>query len=113
MYYGNLIVGTLLDVKHLGRGTLTDVGTICKLCQREALVELLPHLNPLVNLEFNAYFLDTALGRGFTVAACAITFHPRIGISIGISKGGNVDNLRVLGVGCRMVVGISFGWHRS
>ena len=27
MYYGNFFVGKLLEAKHLGRGTFTDVGT--------------------------------------------------------------------------------------
>ena len=27
MYYGNFFVGKLLELKHLGRGTLTDMGT--------------------------------------------------------------------------------------
>ena len=27
MYYGNFFVGKLLELKHLGRGTFTDVGT--------------------------------------------------------------------------------------
>ncbi len=40
MYYGNLFVGKLLEFKHLGRGTMTDVGTTYKLCRRDALIEL-------------------------------------------------------------------------
>ena len=42
MYYGNFFVGKLLEAKHLGRGTITDVGTTYKLCRRDALLELLP-----------------------------------------------------------------------
>jgi hypothetical protein len=37
MYYGNLFVGKLLEAKHLGRSTITDVGTTYKLCRRSAL----------------------------------------------------------------------------
>src|SRR6266481_9940014 len=36
MYYGNLFVGKLLEAKHLGRSTITDVGTTYKLCRRAA-----------------------------------------------------------------------------
>lgn len=86
MYYGNLFVGKLLEAKHLGRGTITDVGTTYKLCRRSALVLLLPHLRPAVNLEFNAHFLDIAMAEGFTLVECPITFHERVGDS----KGGNL-----------------------
>lgn len=108
MYYGNLFVGKLLEAKHLGRGTITDVGTTYKLCRREAIVRLLPQLNPAVNLEFNAHFLDTALGRGLVLLECPITFHPRIGLS----KGGNVSNWRGLAVGSRMILGLLSDWKR-
>jgi len=54
MYYGNLFVGKLLEAKHLGASTLTDVGTTYKLCRREVLLKLLPKLDPRINLEFNA-----------------------------------------------------------
>lgn len=109
MYYGNLFVGKLLEAKHLGVSTLTDVGTTYKLCRRQALIELLPKLDPKINLEFNAYFLDSALANGYLVIECPITFHARVGVS----KGGNVDNLRALQVGLRMIVGILVGWRRS
>ena len=107
MYYGNLFVGKLLEFKHLGRGTMTDVGTTYKLCRRDALVELLPHLNPSVNLEFNAHFLDTALAYEFVLLECPITFHPRVGLS----KGGNINNWRGFTVGTRMIAGLVFGWR--
>lgn len=106
MYYGNFFVGKLLEVKHLGRGTFTDVGTTYKLLRRSSLERLLPILNPAVNLEFNAHFLDTALASGERVVECPITFHPRVGVS----KGGNVNNLRALRVGVRMIWGLCFGW---
>ncbi|MBV9687285.1 MAG: glycosyltransferase family 2 protein, partial [Alphaproteobacteria bacterium] len=108
MYYGNFFVGKLLELKHLGRGTFTDVGTTYKLVRRDSLERLLPLLNPEVNLEFNAHFLDTALASGERVVECPITFHPRVGIS----KGGNVDNLRALRVGLRMVSGLCVGWPK-
>jgi hypothetical protein len=108
MYYGNVFVGKLLEAKHLGRGTITDVGTTYKLCRRKALVKLMPSLNPAVNLEFNAHFLDTALAKGHVLVECPITFHQRVGTS----KGGNTNNLRGLKVGLRMIWGIVFGWKR-
>lgn len=108
MYYGNLFVGKLLEAKHLGRGTITDVGTTYKLCRRAALEQLLPVLRPdRVNLEFNAYFMDTALTYGYAVVECPITFHERVGVS----KGGNTNNWRALQVGMRMIGGIVFGWR--
>jgi glycosyltransferase involved in cell wall biosynthesis len=107
MYYGNLFVGKLLEAKHLGRSTITDVGTTYKLCRKSALIQLLPRLLPTVNLEFNAHFLDRALENGLTVLECPITFHERVGLS----KGGNASDWRALIVGCRMMIGIIFGWR--
>lgn len=107
MYYGNLFVGKLLEAKHLGRSTITDVGTTYKLCRKSALTQLLPQLCPAVNLEFNAHFLDRALETELTVVECPITFHERVGLS----KGGNTSNLRALRVGGRMMIGIIFGWR--
>ena len=109
MYYGNFFVGKLLELKHLGRGTFTDVGTTYKLARRASLQRLMPRLNPEVNLEFNAHFLDMALAAGERVVECPITFHPRIGVS----KGGNVNNRRALKVGLRMLAGLCFGWPRK
>jgi hypothetical protein len=108
MYYGNVFVGKLLEAKHLGRSTITDVGTTYKLCRRNALQKIIPALNPAVNLEFNAHFLDIMLRDGFTLIECPITFHPRVGVS----KGGNINNLRGLKVGLRMMAGLVFGWER-
>ncbi len=107
MFYGNLFVGKLLEAKHLGRATLTDVGTTYKLCHADALRRLLPHVNPDVNLEFNPHFLDRALAIGLSVIECPVTFHPRWGDS----KGGNVNNSRALKVGLRMMIGIIFDWR--
>lgn len=108
MYYGNIFVGKLLEAKHLGRGTITDVGTTYKLCRRSALIELLPSLNPAVNLEFNAHFLDMTLRRGLVLLECPITFHARVGVS----KGGNVSNWRGFAVGTRMIFGLLSDWKR-
>jgi hypothetical protein len=109
MYYGNFFVGKLLELKHLGRGTFTDAGTTYKLLRRASLERLLPFLNPEINLEFNAHFLDMALATGERVVECPITFHPRVGVS----KGGNVNNLRALQVGLRMIWGLCRGWRRA
>lgn len=107
MYYGNFFVGKLLELKHLGRGTFTDVGTTYKLLRRDALARLMSVLNPAVNLEFNAHFLDTAVAHDARVVECPITFHPRVGIS----KGGNANNVRAMAVGLRMIRGLCFGWR--
>src|SRR5215469_670736 len=107
MYYGNLFVGKLLEAKHLGRATITDVGTTYKLCRKAALIQLLPRLFPAVHLEFNAHFIDAALGSGLSIVECPITFHERVGIS----KGGNASNLRAFKTGSRMIFGIIFGWR--
>lgn len=107
IYYGNLFVGKLLEAKHLGLSTITDVGTTYKLCRRTTLIGLLDKLNPTVNLEFNAYLLDMALSEGLVLLECPITFHPRIGLS----KGGNVNNWRGLQVGSRMILGLLSDWR--
>jgi len=109
MYYGNFFVGKLLEVKHLGRGTFTDVGTTYKVIRRASLERLLPHLNSAINLEFNAHLMDTALEQGILSVECPITFHARVGKS----KGGNVDDLRAIKVGLSMIRGILFGWQRA
>ena len=109
MYYGNFIVGKLLEAKHLGKGTFTDVGTTYKLCRNTALRSLLPFLNPAINLEFNAHFLDMALAGPLHIVECPITFHRRLGSS----KGGNTSNRRALAVGLRMIRGIVSGWPRT
>ena len=106
MYYGNFAVGKLLEAKYLGQGTFTDVGTTYKLCRNVVLRQLLPKLNSDINLEFNAHFLDTALRYRLSLVECPITFHKRLGIS----KGGNTDNRRALGVGLRMIRGILMSW---
>lgn len=108
MYYGNFFAGKLLELKHLGRGTFTDVGTTYKLCRNAALERLLPLLNPGVNLAFNAHFLDAALESGITIVECPVTFHNRIGVS----KGGNASNWQALKVGSLMITGIVVGWRK-
>jgi len=107
MFYGNFFAGKLLEAKHIGKGTLTDVGTTYKLCRNSVLRDLLPVLDRRINLEFNAHFLDQALSYGFSVVECPVTFHARVGAS----KGGNVGNLRALHVGLRMIFGIVFSWR--
>ena len=108
MYWGNFFVGKLLEAKHLGRGTITDVGTTYKLVRRDRLPALLARVNPAINLEFNAHFLDTAIGMGARLVEVPITFHPRVGVS----KGGNTDDWRGFTVGLKMIGGITFGWRR-
>jgi glycosyltransferase involved in cell wall biosynthesis len=109
MYYGNFFAGKLLEIKHLGRGTFTDVGTTYKILRRPALERLIPHLNPAINLEFNCHFLDTALQVGLISVECPVTFHARVGRS----KGGNVNNMRAMKVGLRMIAGLAFGWRKA
>jgi glycosyltransferase involved in cell wall biosynthesis len=106
IYFGNFFVGKLLELKHLGKGTLTDVGTTYKLCKSRYLRENLIHYNPKINFEFNAYFLDKSLQLGARVIEVPITFHKRIGIS----KGGNISNKVATRVGLKMIRGIIFGW---
>lgn len=108
MFYGNFVVGKLLELKHLGKGTISDVGTTYKLCRSNFLRENLPMFNPAVNLEFNAHFLETILQSEFRLVEVPVTFHPRVGES----KGGNISNRRALRVGLRMIAGILFGWKR-
>ena len=107
IYYGNFFVGKLLEAKHVGTGTLTDVGTTYKLCRNDAIQRLLPLLIREINLEFNAHFLDCALTHGFLVVECPVTFHARVGVS----KGGNFSNWRAFMVGLRMIFGIIFSWR--
>jgi glycosyltransferase involved in cell wall biosynthesis len=87
-------------------GNFTDVGTTYKLCRNESLRRLLPLLNPAVNLEFNAHFLDVALHHGFHIVECPVTFHDRVGKS----KGGNRSNWSAVKVGLGMIGGLIFGW---
>ena len=106
MHYGNLFAGKVLELKHLGMVSLTDVGTTYKLCRNEALRAVMQKLDPRINLEFNAYFLDTALKLGLRILECPITFHPRVGTS----KGGNVNNRVATRLGLRMLFGIFVDW---
>jgi len=107
MFYGNIFVGKLLEIKHLGNATFSDVGTTYKACRSDKLRELLPKLDPTINLEFNPYFLDEALNSGLRILEAPITFHKRIGDS----KGGNIDNFVALKLGMRMIKGIVWSWH--
>lgn len=107
MFYGNFVVAKALELKHLGRGTISDVGTTYKICRPEYLREALSSLDPGVNLEFNAHFLDRVLGSEFRLVEAPVTFHPRVGES----KGGNTSNGRAALVGLRMMSGILLGWR--
>ena len=107
MHYGNLFAGKVLEMKHLGTVSLTDVGTTYKLCRNSALRELMPLLEPRINLEFNAYFLDTALKAGARIIECPVAFYPRVGTS----KGGNVNNRIATRLGLRMLFGIFVDWR--
>jgi hypothetical protein len=62
---------------------------------------------PTLNLEFNAHFLDVALDQDCGIVECPITFDTRVGVS----KGGNVNNLRAMKRGLRMLVGIVLVWR--
>jgi glycosyltransferase involved in cell wall biosynthesis len=106
MHYGNFFVGKLLEIKYLGMVTLTDVGTTYKLCRNDLLKDILPKLDPNVNLEFNPYFLDKVLEYGYNVVEIPITFFARIGES----KGGNQNNLIAFKLGLSMIWGIVFNW---
>jgi glycosyltransferase involved in cell wall biosynthesis len=106
MFYGNLFVAKLLEIKHLGNATFTDVGTTYKICRNGVLRELLPKLDKTVNLEFNPYLLDRALENNLKVIECPITFHKRTGVS----KGGNVNNMIAFKLGLRMIRGILTNW---
>jgi glycosyltransferase involved in cell wall biosynthesis len=107
MHYGNLFAGKVLELKHLGTVSLTDVGTTYKMCRNRALRDLMQRLDPRINLEFNAYFLDSALTYGLRVLECPISFYPRVGAS----KGGNVNNWIATKLGIRMLFGIFIGWR--
>jgi hypothetical protein len=106
MHYGNLFAGKVLELKHLGRVSLTDVGTTYKICRNSTLRQLMSRLDPRVNLEFNAYFLDSALKMGLRILECPISFHPRVGAS----KGGNLNNRVATRLGLRMLLGIFTDW---
>ena len=107
MFYGNLFVAKLLEIKHLGNATFTDVGSTFKICRNNTLKVLLPKLDSKINLEFNPYFLDRALENNFKVIECPITFHKRVGVS----KGGNINNVVALKLGIRMIKGILVDWN--
>jgi glycosyltransferase involved in cell wall biosynthesis len=107
MFYGNLFVAKLLEIKHLGNATLTDVGSTYKICRSTALKKLLPLLNNKVNLEFNPYLIDRALSNGIKVIECPVTFHKRVGLS----KGGNINNLVAFKLGMKMIRGILVNWQ--
>lgn len=106
MFWGNFVGGKLLEFKHLGRGTVTDLGTTYKLCRSSFLRDHLKDYDPRVNLEFNAHFLDTTIKNGFKLVEAPVTFHARVGES----KGGNISNTRATHVGLKMLMGLLFSW---
>ncbi|MDA1044458.1 MAG: glycosyltransferase family 2 protein, partial [Verrucomicrobia bacterium] len=106
MHYGNFFAGKLLELKHLGSVSLSDLGTTYKLCRNEPLRALLGTLDPRVNLEFNPYFLDMAIQKGMRILEVPVSFHPRVGTS----KGGNVSNWIATKLGIRMILGLLFDW---
>ena len=106
MHYGNLFAGKVLEMKHLRTVSLTDVGTTYKLCRNETLRRLMPKLDPRINLEFNAYFLDTAMKENVRIIECPISFYPRVGAS----KGGNINDRVATRLGMRMLLGIFLDW---
>jgi glycosyltransferase involved in cell wall biosynthesis len=107
MFFGNFAVGKLLELKHLGKGTITDVGTTYKICRSETIRSNISLFNSSINHEFNAHFLDVCLRNDLRIVEVPITFHKRVGVS----KGGNSSNLRAVVVGLRMIFGIIFGWN--
>lgn len=108
MFYGNFFVAKLLEIKHLGNATFTDVGTTYKIFRKKSLKRLLPKLNKYINLEFNPYLLDMAITNNLRVVECPVAFHRRMGLS----KGGNMNNLTALKLGFKMIRGIIFGWKK-
>lgn len=109
MFFGNFFAAKVLEVKHLGKGTFTDLGTTYKLVHAKSMQRNLHLFNPEVNLEFNAHFLDRCLSNNVRVLEVPINFRARIGKS----KGGNQSNLIALRVGFRMLKGILFGWKSN
>lgn len=107
MFWGNFVGGKLLEFKHLGRGTVTDLGTTYKLCRSAFLRDHMSDFDPRVNLEFNAHFLDTTMKNGFKLIEAPVTFYARVGES----KGGNVSNRRATRVGLRMLAGLLLSWR--
>ena len=78
MYYGNFFVGKLLEAKHVGRGTFTDVGTTYKLCRNCALAVCSRHWilrEPRIQRVLPGY----RFGLGFRIVECPMTFHERVG----------------------------------
>ena len=106
MHYGNFFVAKLLELKYLGNVTLSDVGTTYKLIRISMLENILPNLDKNINLTFNPYFLEKVVKYNYDVVECPITFYPRVGLS----KGGNINNLVAFRLGIMMIIGILFAW---
>ena len=106
IYIGNFAVAKLLQLKHLGLGTITDVGTTYKLCDSKTIRNYIHIFNPEINHQFNAHFLDKVISNRIRLVEVPITFHKRVGKS----KGGNSSNFQAVIVGIGMIFGIVFGW---
>lgn len=108
MHYGNIIVGKLLEIKNMGRATISDVGTTYKLCRNDSIRKNLSKLNPSINLEFNPHFLDIFIENSVEIVEIPVTFHRRKGLS----KGGNINNVVAFKLALKMIKGIIFGWKK-
>lgn len=108
IFWGNFFAAKILELKHFGRGTFTDLGTTYKLLNAKAVKPLLKDLNPEINLEFNAHFLDVALSKEIRIVEVPIHFRKRVGQS----KGGSSSTRKAILVGIRMMWGILFRWPK-
>jgi glycosyltransferase involved in cell wall biosynthesis len=111
IHYGNFFVGKLLEMRHFGLATISDVGTTYKLFRNDALRRLLPEIVPgKINLAYNPFLIDRALTLGLRLVEIPVTFHRRLGVS----KGGNVNNFVALKLGMGMIASICTGiWPGS
>ena len=105
MYYGNFFVGKLLEFKHMGRGTFTDVGTTYKLVRRESLERLMPLLNPK----------STSLSMRISSIPHSVTVNASWNVRLRSMRGsasarGATAAMRARPVGLRMIAGLVFGW---
>ena len=79
MLPGSSLSGSFSQLKHFGKGDVPlTLGPRPKLHTTYALARASPTLDPRVDLEFNANFMDTA-GVRCSSSESAITFHARVG----------------------------------
>lgn len=107
IYYGNFFVAKLLELKNVGKCSLSDVGTTYKLCRNSALRKVLPKVSSKINHEFNPQFIDIVIQNNIILIECPITFYKRVGES----KGGNKNNFAAFIIGMRMIFGITLSWN--